>query len=148
MSYFWMLFSAELRKKNSKQPLLNCFGWRFFFGLGFFFRKREKHVLFKLKENLPFCLRVSADIWNSPGKKKKKSPWVLKTICTFCCLLKERTFLDQHVFIICFKIFGWEIWRNKKVFWSLVPPWSVFSDHSVGVVAPTWLKIHAPSLYW
>lgn len=46
--------------------------------------------------------------------KKRACESFLKTICTFCCLLKERTFLYQQVFINCFKIFGWEIWRNRR----------------------------------
>lgn len=70
-------------------------------------------MLFKLKENLPFCLRVSADIWNSPEKKRANESF-LTTNCTFCCLLKERTFLHQQVCINCFKILGWEIWRNRR----------------------------------
>jgi len=39
----------------------------------FFVLFLEKHILFKLKENLPFCLRVSADIWNSQKKRCSES---------------------------------------------------------------------------
>lgn len=78
------VFATELGKTR-KQPLDEVWG---------LFLEREKRSLFKLKEHLPFCLRVSADIWNSPGKQNKTKRCgesILKTISTFCSLLNVST---------------------------------------------------------
>lgn len=109
----------------------------------FFFTERRRHTLFKLKENLPFCLRVSADIWNSTGKKKKKKGGgesVLKTICTFCSLLRERIFLQQKYLSASVKYFSGRpggIQGFLKVRTTLTHTFRV-------PVVPIWLKIFIP----
>lgn len=105
---FWGIFATQSSKASSLPSWVTLVDILFY---------RDKHTFLKLKENLPFCLRVSADIWNSPGKKKKskKKWWVsLKMNLHFLQSSERKNISSPEVFISFSEIFGYEIWKNRR----------------------------------